>query len=473
MSASDSQPGNMPATLSTIPLEIFRMVMFHLEDRTLLVLRIVCKELNHRTMERVRRCFGYIRAVFNRQSLCRILELADSPNFQRFAEVLNINMTIDGRVLASPFEPGWERDGFGYFIYPEMIYEIRTLKSISSKLRNCTSFELLYYIGRDKKGDDWAQISLRKTLKSVLAVCAAMGAHIKSIKMGTSSADGHIITIDPTHLVRQWDKSTLLLDTTCGHLQALEITLERDMSLSDQKWIEMFLLKCCTLDTLSLKNKSSSFAYTSVRDPPQHPFFEAIAASPRTVPPVQTLMLKRMDFSREDLMRFVGRFKDTIRSIDLCRVNMTGVDEWPPFLDWLRENIPNLEKFGFQGLTHDFSFAVQKVICFETIFNNPKLNFKTLRGAPWKSYAKLSSGTLALDMPDRLAFLEMGKFFVNLDEGEYKLDSKPRENRQVYTVGFEGSNSSAREALRLLARAATPQDFDRHLTTNSTGIDVW
>ncbi|OBT61266.1 hypothetical protein VE03_09385 [Pseudogymnoascus sp. 23342-1-I1] len=290
--------------------------------------------------------------------------------------------------------------------------------------------------------------------------------------MGSGFVDAHTITIDPTHLSQQWDKSKPLLDATCGPLKALEITLEADITTSDLKWTEDFLLCCSTLEQLSLRNKSSSFTHSFFRNPPQHQFFHDIAATAEKIPPVQALMLDSVDFTREELVRFVGRFKDTIRSLDLCRVNMNGAGGWPPFLQWLGENLPNLERFAFQGLTHDYLFVGQVVICFGWILKNPELDFKALRGAPWGSYAKMPEGTLALDACNEFTFLEKDKFFADLDKGEYKLDSRPCKNRQVYTVGFEGSNSGVREALRLLVLAAAPRDLDGPLVVIPTDINV-
>ncbi|KFY84582.1 hypothetical protein V500_09192 [Pseudogymnoascus sp. VKM F-4518 (FW-2643)] len=398
-------------------------------------------------------------------------------------------MTIDGRVLASPFEPGWEKDGFGYFINPENIPEIRTLKSIASNLPNLTSFEFQYNVGRDRTWDDWAKVSLRETLQSILAICPALIAHVKGIKIGSGYNGEHTIIIDPTRLSRQWDKSTPLLDATCYHLQALEITFEDNMSKSDLEWVEMFLLKCSTLEKLSIKNKSPQFTYHEYAnedkeywrdapegslggDAPEVLFFYDIAAMPETSLPVQALMLENIDFPNGSLEEFIGPFKDTIRSIDFCRDNLNGDRGWPPFLEWLRENIPNLEKFGFQGITDNYAFVPKFVVCFESIFDNPELNFKALKGAPWRSYAKLSNGVLALDVSDEFSSLEMGKFFVNLDNGKYTLDSNPREDKQVYTMTFEGSNAGAREALRLLKAAIESRRTDVMLFRTPTTINM-
>lgn len=473
MSVSNFRPGNVTATLSTLPLEIFDIVMSNLEDKTLFMLRLVCREFYHRAMERLQTYFRHLPTVFTRRNLRRASKLARCPTFQSFGELLSVNMTVDGRVLASPFEPGWERDRFGYFVNPENLYEIRALRNITYNLPNYRRFKLLYYISKDKTEDDWRQVSLRKTLQSIFAICAAMKAHIQGIRMGSGYHDGHAIALDPTRFDQQWDKSIQLLDATCSHLQALEIILEHEMPLSDLKWMEKFLLKCSTLEKLSLKNESSSFAYTSLRNPPRHLFFYDIAGTSGTLPPVQELMLQNMDFTPDELVDFVGRFKDTLCSIDLCKINMNGGSGWPEFLGWLQDNIPNLERFSFQGLTHDYSFVGQVVICFDPIFKNQELNVVGLTGAPWQSYAKLSNGALALNLLDESEVSDMEEFFANLEKGKYKLDGSPRENRQVYTAAFEGSNSGAREALRLLMLAAVPRGLDGPLITNPVSINVW
>lgn len=78
------------------------------------------------------------------------------------------------------------------------------------------------------------------------------------------------------------------------------------MAVSDLKWIIRFLLKCSMLGKLTIKMKSSSSTYTTVKDPPQHQFFDDIAATPRILPPVHALVLDSMAFTRQELMRFMG-----------------------------------------------------------------------------------------------------------------------------------------------------------------------
>jgi hypothetical protein len=180
-----------------------------------------------------------------------------------------------------------------------------------------------------------------------------------------------------------------------------------------------------------------------------------------------------VDFAQDELMRFVSRFKDTLRSIDLIKITIGGGaerKEWTSFIDWLQNNIPNLENFNFQGLLYSY----EQVVCFDSIFNDPEPSFKSLIYAPWESYTKLpgGNGTLVLGIPDSIrddscAFLEIDVFFTKLGRGGYGLDNNPPRNSQVYTVGFEGSKSGAQEALGLVLRAAavqTVRDPNLHTT---------
>lgn len=458
MLTSSSPPSNVPATLTTLPLEIFRLIMSELEDDTLFVLRPVCREFNHRAMDRIHPYFGYISAVFSLKGLCRVLKMAHSLHFQTLAEIVSFNMTVKGRELASPSLPKWKRDRLGYLAHPEKIYEIRTLKNISSKLVNCRQFQLSYTISKDTKGDDWRQISLQKTVESILAICATMKARIKAVEISCSWYDVQTITIDPTYPILQWDKSTPLLDAMCGPLSTLDIMIERDMP--DLKWIVKFFTKCSTLEQLSLRNKSSSFS--TIENPLQHRFFDDISATLGILPPLQSLMLQNMDFTREELVRFVGRFKDTIRSIILKSINMYGQKEWPSVLEWLRENILNLEKFEFQGLTYDYGFVGDQVICFDSIIDDPEVSFRALSKRLWGSFLKLPNGTFALDMVDDLAYLKKDEVVANLDKWKYDVNTNPYEPRRAFTVKFEGSKFGAQEALHLLVLAAVPQSLQKN-----------
>ena len=457
MSDLGSRPGNMPAGLSTIPVEILRMVISNVKYTDLLPLRLVCRAFEQSVMEIGRHHFSYIRAEFTRQSLDQVLKFTDLPSFQTFAEGLSVTTPIYGEQFASLLEPGWERDKFGYFINPENIDEIRILKSISSKLPNCTTFDLLYLIDVFKP-NHWTKVSLQKLIPSVLTICAAMKAHVKGLMMEYGVHIGYPVCINATRSVQHWDESTPTLDAICDHLEALEIHLKDDMSTSDLRWIETFILKCSMLEKLSLKHGLITFPYPSLGGPSHASVNDTV--TPEMVPPVQVLALCGMDFTREELMRFVDRFKDTIRSIDFCNVIMIGGQGWPLFLEWLWENLPSLEKFGFQGLFHDDDLLEEEeVICFDSIFNDPGLHFKALKGALWQSYADLSNGVLALDLSGKFNDVETDEFWADFDRGIYKLDSKPRKNERVYTAAFKGSNSGAREALRLLALAAAPQDL--------------
>ncbi|KFY17411.1 hypothetical protein V492_00660 [Pseudogymnoascus sp. VKM F-4246] len=442
----------MSANLATIPQEIFDLIVLEVDYSSLLALRLLCRELHEKSMEAMREKFEHVTAPFERRCLDQLLKLAPYSGFQRFTGLLDIDLTNNKTVLESSSGPGWERDELGYFVNPEKIYEVQTLQSIASKLPSLRHIYLQFYTSQFDQMGGLNHLPVADKLSPALAVCAAMDANIKVVKLGTTHLDSHVATLSRLPFFWKWDVSRPLLDTACGYLQTLEVTLARDMK--DLDWIEMFFLKCSALENLRVRGR---FGLLSVRLP--HRFVSDIAAAPGIVPPVQALVVTGMGVEQESLKNFIGRFKGTLRRIDLYSIHMHGEEGWPPFLQWLQENIPNLESFVFQDLTTNFPAQAKRTLCFDSICDDPTLNFVTLKKAPWRSYTKLSSGTLALDIPDISTCLEMSRFCANLEKGLYKVD-KPSENRQVYTVGFKGSNSGLREALSLITRVAEVQYID-------------
>ncbi|KFY38895.1 hypothetical protein V495_06327 [Pseudogymnoascus sp. VKM F-4514 (FW-929)] len=469
MSDPAPQPVNVPVTLSTVPLEIFRHITSYLEyDETMFSLRLVCRVLYYRMMDKMELWFSHVSTSFSRRELHHSLKGAEFPILRTSAKIGGMSMTFAGWELASPLRRGWERDELGYLVNPEKIYRICALKDIFTKLVNIKTFRLEYIVDYDYKGNEKEKASLQRTIGSILAICAAIQARVKGIRIPGDYTYFAYIDIDPAQGHEQWDKSIPLLDAMCGNLQALEINFENDMA--DLEWIEMLLTKCQTLEQLSLKFYDSM---TSL-----HPFIRHISATSVNPPPVQSLFLEGGIFTQDELVGLVGRFKNTLRSIELVNITISEGTEragWTSFIDWLQKITPNLEKFTFQAL----QYSSHHVVCFDSIFNDPQLSFKRLIRAPWESYARLPSGNGALvfGIPDfyeidTSVYFDIDVFFTKLGRGVYGLDSKPCKNSLVYTVGFEGSKVGAKEALGLLLGAAAVEKVDTSLETNSTSIKV-
>ncbi|KAL1983234.1 hypothetical protein VTN96DRAFT_332 [Rasamsonia emersonii] len=233
-----------------------------------------------------------------------------------------------------------------------------------------------------------------------------------------------------------------LLEAACALIPALEIEL--DPRMRELKWVESFLIKCSNLKQLCVRFATCGGYIPGLH----HRFFNDIAATPRVVPPVETLMLVTNGFTQAQLTKFVGRFKDTIRSIELCDIHIDEDGSWASFLGWLQENIPNLERFEFQALQHG-RWPNPKTVCFESIFKDPELVFKD-NPRTQNPYVELAGGRLELDT--------------------YRAT---RGNGPVCNVAFKGSNAGAREALRLLALAAVPRALREGLTRCMPRIRVW
>lgn len=121
----------------------------------------------------------------------------------------------------------------------------------------------------------------------------------------------------------QWDLSRPLLEAACVFIDDLTIDLRSETK--DLEWVQSFLVKCSNLKKLKVRFISSLLDHLGLpRSTLPHLFFDNIAASPKSLPPVELLRLEINGFTQTGLTRFVGRFKNTLCSLELWEVSVEG-----------------------------------------------------------------------------------------------------------------------------------------------------
>lgn len=464
---SSSASGSVPTTLTTIPVEIFYQIISGFNKVEALKLRLVCREINQRTLDGFRPHSYYFRQIvgeFTHKGLHHILKIAHYPPAQRFVRDVRIPMTRKWRRLGSPRSPGWKRDSMGYIAHPDQVYEICTLKKIMKMLPDCKQFRLTYDINENKKKGQWRG-SLKFTIETILAICAAAEVNIKGIELSDHHDSLPTFTVNQGRPLRPWDKSKPLLDTACALIPALQLTM--DPETKDLDWVEAFVAKCTNLEQLSVEFLGN----VGYNQGQHHRFFNDIAVTPALLPPVKALMLETNGFTMSEIVGYVGRFKNSAREFNLCRVNLDG-DGWPAFLNWLRENMPSLEKFEFQVLHHGHG-KERETVCFDSIYDkNPDLIVEI---SPKRVYrtacVKLTGGTLEIHHSNKLPSRDNWEVMKEIADGTFKWNDIPYEVGPAYSVQYEGSNVGAREALRLLSLSGVPQVLNSN-SAHSNMINV-
>lgn len=223
MSLFSSAFVGVPTTPATIPVKIFHQVISNLSQRDSLKLRLVCREINFRTLHGFdphTSCFHRLNGKFTRKRLDHILKIAHYPSAQRLVRNVTIRIMIDGKLLWRPKSQEWKRDSMGYIAHPEQVYGICIVKEIMKKLPDCKSFRLTYDINKKKKKEQW-QGSLKFTVEAILAICAVTELNIMGIELcdhASSFCAQAIASITVKHgsPFRPWDKSKPMLDAACA-----------------------------------------------------------------------------------------------------------------------------------------------------------------------------------------------------------------------------------------------------------------
>lgn len=471
--ASFPPSGSVPATLTTIPIELLYQIITQLREyryNEILPLRLVCRELNHRVTEYTSTgsyFFRQLRGEFMRADLHRMLAIAHFPVARRFVKDVLITMTKGNKgrkLLANERSPGWGRNALGHLASPEKVYEIRTLKAIMGMLQNCDGVRLTYNVESNLKKGQWKG-SIQQTVEGILVVCAAAEVNIR----GAELCDYHIalptFTIDQSPPFKPWDKTLPLLNAACAVIPALQLTI--DPANKETDWVKAFVLKCVNLEQLSVNYKARG----SYNPDLHHRFYDDIAATTKPLPKVQALMIETNGFTLNQLTAYVGRFKESIRELNLSRVKLDGENGWPRFFEWTRENLPLLDKFKFKALYHGEG-SREGVFCYDSVLGDKELIVEVSPGRKWKMFVRLDGGTLEVHHSNALPSRDSWVVMKEIADGTFDWDNIPHENGPAYDVSYEGSRASAREALRLLALAAVPQVLTRGCSTSSNFIKV-
>lgn len=359
----------MPTSLETIPNEIFDQIISYLvlpvdfifQSLTMvLTLRLVCRELDHRLLDRYGQgCFSSITADFTPLGMEKMLQRARTPAAERFCSSIVIHMKTKETVLASPTAPRWERNDLGYIINPADIFEIRALEYLLNYV-NWLPLHLRYDDIRDYMRRERHEASIVENVESILAVCAAARLPLAAVDLSDSRFMNEITMSGPEAPTLQWDMSIPLLDAAC--LFIYDLTIETKSETKDLEWIQSFLVKCSNLKELRVAFTSSLLHYSSLaRSTLRYPFFDNIAASPESLPPVEMLTIETNVFTYMGLTSFVSRFKNTLRSLRLYEISVEEDGSWVMFFNWLRENAPELREFKFEVLREGSGDAAKAI----------------------------------------------------------------------------------------------------------------
>jgi hypothetical protein len=475
------------------------------KTKTLFALRLVCRDIATKLAHHFGRKFFRVEsAEFSRKALHHLLVRAHHDQVSTYVERVIIPMTSYRMRLDDGKIPGWERDDdgngndWGYFQTPAEIYEVQTLRKCMSKYPNCEELWLNFQVDKNKNRKKRNQSkakekkgSLRQTLAVLLAICAEIGFAITEIDALDSHHHWHIIYLvarkkknqdQNQNQKQQWDRSLPLLKAACIDLEDLKVDLSSSSSgpayLYDEREEDVEWIKALVVNSRKLKNLSLSPRRWSPRS---RQLFEDLSVTPTLLPPVETLSIGTGIFTPDQLIRFLGHVRESVRELEFRTTTIitTATREekdssssssssssrkpttsWSSIFEWLIDSMPRLERIAVHMVSETDNAEPEpepepepeRNIEYKYVFFNPLLAEARVRAKDPRTAKFLARYGQADHSNSEIHMIDGNPLVL-------KSDQTPLGKPRVVWVRYAGSKVGMDQALRTLARGAVLLDY--------------
>ncbi|KAL9129284.1 MAG: hypothetical protein Q9217_002231 [Psora testacea] len=339
----------MASKLPALVVDVIQLIASALEPTDLFSFRLVCKELNQKTLYHFgRTCLKILRTDLSRNSLQELKDFSGNEQLGSCVQTLLIKSGPHGLGQGFP----WHRHSSGYLIHPlsgvQMLQEI-----LLNGLKNCRSFHIHSLICEEDTYDNDG-VTPSDAVGIILALIAETGLSVRSFyvdfrKQGTSRMDGKRL-----HMPRY---QTPEFSFAWSHLQ--ELSLEQSMTSENyDKALELVL--CAT----NLRKLSLNLEYDHSCS------FIGRVALAGTLHGLQELRLSSVNVTAETISGLLLRSHNSLRALSFRFVYLENDDNWVSILRTLKINHPFLESISVFWLK-ELKAPEPDNIVFPTLSSNP------------------------------------------------------------------------------------------------------
>lgn len=334
----------MAPKLNILAIELIEKIASELEPVDLFSLRLVCKELNKKTLHAFgRSCLATIQTDLSRKSLQRLGELSEHEQLKHYVRTLLIKGPNDiGREFL------WNRHPSGYLVPP--LPAVQILRDILlNNLVNCRSF----HIYRDHEEEDVYEsdcLTPSDVVGIILSIITETSLPVKSFivdfrKWGTGEVDAkrlQILQYRSPEFRSAW-----------AHLQ--ELSLEQSMTLDTFDWTLDLVLSATSLQKLTLRFEFDLSAE----------FIDRLSSS-EIFPRLREFCLSSAYTTLEVISRLLLRVRNSLRKISFYQVSIVSGGTWGTVFREI-SHLPLLESINVNFLA-DYN---QGRVMFPAISDNP------------------------------------------------------------------------------------------------------
>jgi hypothetical protein len=342
----------MGRQLLTAPVEVVELVAASLELTDLFSLRLVCSELNWKTLHYFGRTyFSALRTNLTSQSLQKLHDISEKKHFKDHVQTLLIeykSRACGQRILGEGFY--WPRNPSGYLQAPlpgaEKLRDI-----LVNKLVHCKSFHIHGSGGTDEYESD--RLDPTDAVGIILAIIAETSLAVKSFSVdfnrhGTGWVDAKQLQM-PLYHHPQFRKAW-------AHLE--ELRLQHTTRSDTFDWAMDLLSHAPSLRKLSLDfdyTFSASFLSRSVS-------FAHISKG------LQDLRLGHAHITVDLLSNLLLKSRDSLRALSFWRIYTEHGSTWVTVFRDLRDKLLHLESISLFGLGGDGSSQIRTpLVMFPTL----------------------------------------------------------------------------------------------------------
>lgn len=328
----------MALTLPTLPVEVIELIAHTLEPSQLFSLRLVCKQLQQKTLYPFGKCFTTFPTDLSRRSLKTLQLVSQNAQLQQCVQTLLIGMVEDD-ILGGGFQ--WHQHSPGHTEAP--LPGLEKLQDILvHNLPNCRSFHI-------KSGSQ--SIEESDAIGIILSIITRTSLPVKSFIVDFSSG-----VVDEKRL-QMWQYRQPSFRSGWSHVQ--ELSFVHVLASETFDWAIDLIVDATSLRKLSLAwdfGRSASF-------------IERLCSS-NALHGLQSFSLDHAHVASDKLSELLVRSRYSLRALSFRHVAIESGSDWPTVLGQLSDQLPFLENISMRYLfryRHDGRYQ----FIFPSLSSNP------------------------------------------------------------------------------------------------------
>lgn len=346
----------MSSGFSTLATEIIELIATFIEPADLLSLRLVCRELNRKTLNSFGRVnFATIHTDLSHKNLERIRSISESEHFARHVKCLQIRASPDG-TIGQGF--GWPRDSSGCLAGNLNGADLLRYL-LSQRLHNCRSF-VIYHADEYEPRHDTDRLVPSDAVGLILSIVAEADLALQSFIVQCSHYGNR--RLDTPRLQMPLSQTPTFVKAWS---QIEELALDYAITSDQWNWVRHLISSALKLRKLSLGYNEADASF-------MHQL-----SSLHELNRLEELSLRPARVTLDAITSLLHKNRDTLHSLSLQDTALDGEGTWTMVFENMKGQFPRLQNLVL-FLLKEGTNSSRRI--FPELFKYPVIPGSELRG---------------------------------------------------------------------------------------------